>query len=185
MKPEANIVREKCVRFDRSGSRQDFRHFNRPKLLASLATGRDNGPILRSLGPLPRVRNGFSLVLLALTLAFVPATTAMASDAVRLQCSPRRFQVVPGEPIRLEMSVRAENAAPIRLHVPDDPLLMLRAIEKLPMQQTQEGVIVHQRVVIWQALEPGLVKMKSLSVETKGRKLLFPEITITIRDPGP
>ena len=59
------------------------------------------------------------------------------------------------------------------------------AVEKLPVQRTTEGVIVHQRVVIWQALEPGAVKMKAISVETRGRKLLFPEITITVSDPGP
>ncbi len=66
-----------------------------------------------------------------------------------------------------------------------EPLLKLRAIEKLPVRRTRDGVIVHKRVVVWQALEPGTVKIKTLSVETKGQKLLFPEITITVRDPGP
>jgi hypothetical protein len=108
-----------------------------------------------------------------------------ATDEVHLQCTPREFHVVPGEPIRLKLTVQAEDAAPIRLHVPDNPLLMLRAIEKLPIRQSQDGTIVHARVVIWQALEPGVVKLKSLSVENKGRKLSFPEITITVRDPGP
>jgi hypothetical protein len=87
--------------------------------------------------------------------------------------------------MRLELTVRADSAASIRLHVPGNPLLKLRALEKLPVRQTPEGVIVHKRVVVWQALEPGLVKVDKLSVETKGRKLLFPEVTITVRDPGP
>ena len=123
------------------------------------------------------------LLLLPLLLLFAPAT--MAQENVRLSIEPRTVQVVPGEPVRLELTVQADSAAPVRLHVPADPLLVLRAVEKLPVQRTNEGVIVHQRVVIWQALEPGAVKMKAISVETQGRKLLFPEITITVSDPGP
>jgi hypothetical protein len=123
------------------------------------------------------------LLLLALLLVIAPAT--MAEEEVRLQCTPRKFQVVPGEPMRLELTVRAASAAPIRVQVPVEPLLKLRALEKLPVQRTRDGVIVYKRVVVWQALEPGMVKMKTLSVETKGQRLLFPEITITVRDPGP
>jgi hypothetical protein len=61
----------------------------------------------------------------------------------------------------------------------------LRAVERRPVRRTAEGAIVQQRVVLWQALEPGTVKMKTISVETRGRKRLFPEINITVRDPGP
>ena len=126
---------------------------------------------------------GALLALMVLTVVFAPAT--VAQERVRLECTPRTFRVVPGEPMRLELTVRADSAASIRLHVPGDPLLKLRALEKLPVRRTPEGVIVHKRVVVWQALEPGLVKIDRLSVETKGRKLLFPEVTITVRDPGP
>lgn len=126
---------------------------------------------------------GTLLVLQAVLATFAPAT--VADETVHLACTPRTFQVVPGEPMRLELTVRADSAAPIRLHVPGDPRLKLRAIEKLPVQRTREGVIVHRHVILWQALEPGTVKIKSLSVETKGQKLLFPEVTITVRDPGP
>ena len=122
------------------------------------------------------------LVLLVLTFVFAP--TALAEEKVRLECAPRTFRVVPGEPVRLEVTVRANSAEAIRLHLPGDPLLKMRALEKLPVRQTPEGVIVHKRVVVWQALKPGLVKVDKLSVETKGRKLLFPEVTITVRDPG-
>jgi hypothetical protein len=87
--------------------------------------------------------------------------------------------------MRLELTVEADSAAPVRVHIPADPLLVLRAVEKLPVQRTSEGVIVHRRVVIWQALEPGAVKMNAISVETRGRKRLFPEISITVSDPGP
>ena len=87
--------------------------------------------------------------------------------------------------MRVELAVRADLADPIRLHVPAKPSLVLRAVEKMPVRRTKEGVIVHRRVVIWQALEPGAVKMDAISVETDRRKLLFPEITITVSDPGP
>ncbi|NQT38087.1 MAG: hypothetical protein HQ581_11390 [Planctomycetes bacterium] len=123
------------------------------------------------------------LVLLILTAIFAPATAAQ--ENVRLECTPRTFQVVPGEPMRLELTIRADSAARVRLHVPGDPSLKLRAVEKLPVRRTPEGVIVYRRVVVWQALEPGLVKIDKLSVETRGRKLLFPEVTITAGDPGP
>jgi hypothetical protein len=127
---------------------------------------------------------GLLLVLFVLTILFTP-TTAADKQTIRLDCTPRTFHVVPGEPMRLELTVRADSAASIHLHVPGDPMLKLRAVEKLPVRRTPEGVIVHQRVVVWQALEPGLVKMDKLSVETKGQKLLFPGVTITVRDPGP
>ena len=78
-----------------------------------------------------------------------------------------------------------DSAAPIRLHVPRDPSLKLRALERLPVRRSPDGVIVHKRVVVWQALEPGAIKINGLSVETNGRRTHFPEITITVRDPGP
>ncbi len=122
------------------------------------------------------------LGLLPLLLWF--ASVTMAQEHVRVDCAPRTFQVVPGEPVRLELTVEADSAAPIRMHLPADPLLLLRAVEKRPVQRTPEGVIVHRRVVIWQALEPGTVKLKAISLETQGRKWLFPEISILVRDPG-
>ena len=121
-------------------------------------------------------------VLLVLTAVFARAT--VAEETVRLECTPRTFRVVPGEPMRVELTVHADSAAPIRVHIPADPLLLLRAVEKLPVRRTNGGVIVHRRVVIWQALEPGAVKMNAITVETQGRKRRFPEISISVSDPG-
>jgi len=87
--------------------------------------------------------------------------------------------------MRLQLTIQTDSAAPFRLHVPNEPLLKLRAIEKLPVRRTREGVVVYQRVIVWQGLEPGTVKIKTLSVQTKEQKLRFPEITITVRDPNP
>jgi hypothetical protein len=129
-------------------------------------------------------RHVFTTGTLLVVLAALASQT-MAAEKTRLECTPRTFRVVPGEPMRLELTVRARSAAPVRFHVPGDPLLKLRALEKLPVRRIPEGVIVHKRVVVWQALEPGSVKIDRLLVETKGQKLLFPEVTIAVRDPGP
>lgn len=121
--------------------------------------------------------------LFALLLVFVPMS--MADDSIGLDCTPRAFKVVPGEPIRLQLTVHADSAVPVRWHIPDDSLLKLRAIEKLPVRRTREGVVVYQRVVVWQGLEPGAVTINTLSVKTKGQKLPFPSVSIAIRDPVP
>ena len=131
----------------------------------------------------PRVLTSSALlVLLVLTAIFTPATAAQ--ERVRLECTPRTFRVVPGTPMRLELTVLVRSAVRVRLHVPGNSSLKLRAVEKLPVRRTPQGVIVYKRVVVWQALEPGFVKIDQLSIETKGRTLLFPEVTITVRDPG-
>jgi hypothetical protein len=116
-------------------------------------------------------------------LIFVPVT--MAEEKLRLGCTPQTIQVVPGEPLRLRLTVHADSAVPLRWHVPHDPRLKLRAIEKLPVRRTREGVVVYERVVVWQGLEPGTVAIDTVSIETEGQKLLFPQVTITIRDPTP
>jgi len=120
-----------------------------------------------------------------LPLGLFVCLEATAAENLRLTCAPRTFQVVPGEPVRLQLTVQADSAVPFRWHVPREPLLKLRAIEKLPVRLTAEGVVVYERVVVWQGLEPGTVKIENLSVETKGQKRRFPEVTIHIRDPGP
>lgn len=107
----------------------------------------------------------------------------MAEEDVQLACAPRSFRVLPGEPARVELKIQTRSAAPVRLHVPEHSLLMLRAVEKFPVQRTREGAVVHKRVLIWQALEPGTAKVTGLSVETPGGKRMFPEIEITVRAP--
>lgn len=128
------------------------------------------------------VGTAVTLVLLSLLLPFAPAT--MAHENVRLACDPRTVHCVPGEPVRVELTVQADSAAPVLIHIPADPTLVLRAVEKLPVRRAKDGAIVQRRVVVWQALEPGSVRVDRISVETQGRKLLFPAISITVIDPG-
>jgi hypothetical protein len=124
-------------------------------------------------------------VLPPLLILLVPEALAAAPKNIRLACEPRAVVVVPGEPVRVELSVQADTAAPVRIHIPAHPALMLRAVEKLPVRQDPRGFIVYRRSVIWQPLEPGPVKLDAISAEIGGRKLRFPEISITVRDPGP
>ena len=56
------------------------------------------------------------VVLRSLLLLIAPKT--LAQEDIRLACEPRTFQVVPGQPVRLELNVKARTAVPIRLHVP-------------------------------------------------------------------
>lgn len=119
-----------------------------------------------------------------LLLLLVRTSATSAGETVRLSLQPRAVQVLPGEPVRVELTVQADSAAPVRLQVPADPRLMLRAVEKLPVQQTDEGVIVHRRVIVWQALEPGVIRAQTITLEAGGRKLRFPAMTITVSDPG-
>lgn len=126
-----------------------------------------------------------SLFRLTLALAVLLGSPAAvrAQEHVRLACEPRAATAVPGEPIRVQFTVLADSAAPLRFHIPADPRLHLRAVEKLPVRRTAEGVIVHQRVAVWQGLEPGTVKMHAITVESGGRKWRFPELVITISLP--
>jgi hypothetical protein len=120
-------------------------------------------------------------------LACLPvlAAPAMAEDQVRLKCTPREFQVVPGEPMRLQLTVQTDSATPFRLDIPNEPRLKLRAVEKRPVRRLGDGVVIYERVIVWQGLEPGTVKIDTLSVLAQEEKRLFPEVTITIRDPAP
>jgi len=129
------------------------------------------------------VTTGLLFLLPAPLVAGAAAPTP--TDHVRLDCTPRRFHVVPGEPVRLELIVQADSPAPLRWHVPANPSLKVRALEELPVRRTPNGLIVQRRVVIWQGLEPGTLRIKNLAVETGGSKLAFPEVTIIIRNPGP
>ena len=124
-------------------------------------------------------------VVLLTGLLLAVGSESVASDQVRLECAPRSFRVVPGEPMRLELTVRAVSADPITWNVPSLPRLKLRAVEKFPVHRTDDGVVIHRRVLVWQALEPGTVKLKALSIETRRSKWMFPEVSITVRDPGP
>lgn len=61
----------------------------------------------------PRVHRGCLFV--PVLIIFLGTGVAITQDSIRLTCSPRTFQVVPGEPMRLELTVEAPTGASIRL----------------------------------------------------------------------
>lgn len=124
-------------------------------------------------------------VFLVLTLLVGLASNALADDDLCVNCQPRVFEVVPGQPVRLELTLEVDAAVTTCWHVPKVSMLKLRAIEKLPVRKNQAGTIVYRRILVWQALQPGEFKLASLSVTAGEQELLFPEVIITVRDPGP
>lgn len=121
---------------------------------------------------------------IGLLLVLAVALTADGQRADEPSRVPREVEVLPGEPIRVLVSARSNSAANIRFHIPPHASLKLRALEKLPVQRSAEGGVVYRRMIVWQALEPGVFKINGLSVETKGRKLPFPVVVVNVRDPG-
>jgi hypothetical protein len=109
----------------------------------------------------------------------------MAQENVRLACEPRTVAVVPGEPVRVEFTVQCRFGCPGPGSYSCRSVAGVACGREAARAADHGGLIIHKRVVIWQALEPGAVTMKAISVETQGRKRLFPEITITVSDPGP
>ncbi len=112
------------------------------------------------------------------------AAAARAGDRRELQCTPQSLQGLPGEPIRVRLTVALPAAKTIDWRIPAHPLLKVRAVEKLPVRRTRQGSVIYERVVLWQGLEPGTVRLKNLAIQIDRQKLTFPAITITIRDPA-
>jgi hypothetical protein len=81
-----------------------------------------------------------------------------------ITCTPRQLRGLPGEPLRLEISVRTDRAVPIQLRIPHIDLLHLNTVEKTPVQRTKEGRYIRKRTVIWQGLEPGQIAITNLTV---------------------
>jgi len=112
------------------------------------------------------MRNWIS-ILLSLT-----AAVTLAGEPV-ITCEPRELRGVPGQPLQLEITVTADRAAPIQLHIPRIGNLHLRRVEKIPIQRTKEGRYTQKRILIWQGLEAGSVTLTNLTVvfhSTAGRE---------------
>ena len=96
----------------------------------------------------------------------LPAVIALSSFAAEpvITCEPCELRGVPGEPLRLEITVEADRAAPIQLRIPAISNLFLRIVEKIPIQRTKEGRYIQKRIVIWQGLEAGSTTLTNLTV---------------------
>ena len=96
----------------------------------------------------------------------LPAVVALSSFAAEpvITCEPRELRGVPGEPLRLEITVEADRAAPVQLQIPAVSNLFLRTVEKIPIQRTETGHYIQKRVIIWQGLEAGSTTLTNLTV---------------------
>jgi len=101
---------------------------------------------------------------------------------VKLDMTPRRFSVIPGEVCRVGLTVESESAASAVLRVPHSSNLVLRAVEKYPITQNQAGNFVHKRSLVLQGVEAGTTVMTNLLIEIKGKTTAFPSLTIEVRD---
>ena len=126
----------------------------------------------------------FRAVGLALCL-LIQVIPVCGSEPPVLTCEPQTLHGVPGEPLQVRLSVESQSADPVTLHIPDVPLLALRAVEKIPLHLSKENSIIQERLVIWQGLEPGTVTITQLSAEIAGKQFPFPPLEITIESVPP
>ena len=102
-----------------------------------------------------------------------------------ITCEPRELRGVPGEPLQTLVTVETDRAAPIQLKIPAASNLFLRTVEKVPIQRTNEGRYLHQRLIIWQGLDAANISLTNLTVVFQGLEKKVPNIGILIEDVKP
>ena len=107
------------------------------------------------------------------------AGTALAGEPV-LTVEPCELRGVPGAPLRAELTVTTPDAKPVRLLIPETSNLVLRAVEKIPLQRTGAGLFVQRRIVIWQGVEAGQTVLTNLTAGIGGVQYIFPNLGITV-----
>lgn len=110
---------------------------------------------------------------------FIFATTALAGEPV-LTASPRELRGLPGEPLRVELTVVTPDAQPVRLSVPSASNLVVRTVERIPVQRTSDGRFVQKYTVLWQGTASGSITLTNLTAVFRDKKAVFPAIGITI-----
>jgi ribosomal protein L11 len=95
-------------------------------------------------------------------------SSGLANDAVMLKCDPQVLHGLPGEPLRVELTVETERATAIQLRIPAVSNLVLRTVEKVPIQRTATGRFVQKRIIIWQGIEAGSTTLTNLTVVFQG-----------------
>jgi hypothetical protein len=108
------------------------------------------------------------------------AGTVLAGETIVLKCDPQVLRGLPGEPLRAELTIETPDAKPVRVLIPAVSNLLLRTVEKVPIQRTKEGRFVQKRIIIWQGVEAGSTLVTNLSVQVGTATQLLPSIGITI-----
>ncbi len=107
------------------------------------------------------------------------SVNALAGEPV-LTIEPHALHGVPGEPLRVELSVETSTVTPVRMRIPETSNLVMMVVEKIPVRRTQTGTFVQKRIVIWQGIEAGQTVLTNLTAEIDGAPHLFPAIGITV-----
>ena len=116
--------------------------------------------------------------------AVLVATGALAGPP-KITCEPVELSGVPGEPLRLELAVETDHAVPMQLRIPAVSNLVLRTVEKIPIQRMPDGRFIQKRIVIWQGVEAGSVTLTNLVIQAGSATQLLPPIEITINEVVP
>ena len=95
-------------------------------------------------------------------LPVLAATVALAGEPL-ITCEPQELRGIPGEPLQLEITIETDRAAPIHLRIPAVSNLVLRTVEKIPIQRTESGRYVQKRIILWQGIEAGSVTLTNLT----------------------
>jgi hypothetical protein len=102
------------------------------------------------------------------------------ADEPHLFCNPQQLRGLPGEPLRAELTVETDRVPAIQLRIPAVSNLVLRTVEKVPVQRTAAGRFVQKRIIIWQGIEAGSATLTNLTVQLDDVTLLFPNLGITV-----
>ncbi|MFA6172191.1 MAG: hypothetical protein WC701_00775, partial [Kiritimatiellales bacterium] len=87
---------------------------------------------------------------------------------------------IPGVPLRAELTVETPDAKPVRILIPAVSNLVLRTVEKVPIQRITASRFVQKRIVIWQGVEAGQTVLTNLTAEVGGGQYIFPNLEIVI-----
>lgn len=108
-----------------------------------------------------------------------------AAAEPQLTAVPHELKGVPGEPLQVELTIETDRAVPVQLKIPSISNLVVRAVEKVPIQRTENGRYLRKRILIWQGTESGRVSLTNLTVAVNAEEFVFPTIRIEITEIEP
>ena len=113
-------------------------------------------------------------------LGLLLTTLALANDSTVLTCEPQTLHGIPGEPLQTMLTIESSHTQPALLSIPAASNIVLRTIEKIPLQRTRAGRYIQKRLIIWQGTEAGTTTLTNLTVTLGHDQTCFPPIQITI-----
>jgi hypothetical protein len=113
-------------------------------------------------------------------LVFMILLGPVWAGSPRLAVTPQELSGIPGQPLRAELTIETDSADPVQLKIPAISNLVLRAVEKIPIQRTKAGTFVQKRIIIWQGVEAGSITVTNLTAVFQGLERFFPNLGITV-----